>query len=437
MIIEGRFLAPPLEEPARLTLCVRDGRVVRVSRGSSPYSDVRLPDRWLILPGVVDLHVHLRGLRLSYKEDELSGTLAAAAGGVTLVADMPNTQPRLDEVEAVALKLSALRRNSIVDYAVYAAVPRRPGEAERIASGGSIIGFKVYPEDLTDTQLLEEVLYTAWRRGLLVVLHSEHPDMVKEGCRPGRRWECRPISAELEALRLVSSLAPRGLRLHVTHASSPNLVLEAKSRGYTVDVTPHHLLLDSRDEERLGCIAKVNPPLRPLEVRERLMQLLVAGDIDAVATDHAPHAVEEKLGDFEECPPGIPSLEHYTRLMLTLVSKGVLSLKEFIELTSQAPSRILGIREYGCIEPGCVASYTVVELEREGRISGYESFSKAKLSPYEGMLYRGEPVATIVRGRLVYREGCVCVKPGWGINAARFARSRGRRGETGASGDER
>ncbi len=427
MILEGRFLAPPLEEPTRLTLCIRDGRVAGVSRGSSPSADVRLPDEWLVLPGIIDIHVHLRGLRLSYKEDELSGTLAAAAGGVTLVADMPNTQPRLDNTESIGLKLSALRRNSVVDYVVYAGVPRTPGEAERIASSGLVAGFKVYPEDLVEQGALEEVLYAAWRRNLLVVLHSEHPDMVKEGCKPGRRWECRPTTAEIEALRLISSVAPRGLRLHVTHASTPNLVLEAKSRGFTVDVTPHHILLDSRDEEKHGCIAKVNPPLRPPEQRERLIQLLISGDVDAVATDHAPHTVEEKMGSFDECPPGIPGVEHYTRLLLTLVSKGVMDLRDFIKLTSTGPARVLGIHGYGCVEPGCIASYTAVDLRREGRISGYETFSKAKLTPYEGMLYRGEPVATIVRGRLVYREGCVCIKPGWGLNAARLASRRGGR----------
>ena len=406
---------------------MRDGRVVHVEKGSSPSSDIRFPDRWLFLPGFVDIHVHLRGLRLSYKEDELSGTLAAAAGGVTLVADMPNTQPRLVNTEAIGLKLAALRRNSVVDYVVYAGVPEEPGEAERIASSGAIIGFKIYPEDLKNRIQLEEVLYAAWRHGLLVVVHSEHPDMIREGCKPGRRWECRPVSAEVEALRSISSMIPRGLRLHVTHVSSSLLAQKAKELGFTVDVTPHHILLDSRDEEHLGCIAKVNPPLRPPEHRERLLQMLVSGEIDAVATDHAPHTVEEKMEGFDSCPPGIPSIEHYVKLFLTLISRGVLGIEDIVDLFSRKPAEILGIRDYGCVEPGCIASYTGVDLRREGRISGYEGFSKAKLTPYEGLEYRGEPVATIVRGRLVYRDGCICVKPGWGLNAARLASRGGRR----------
>ncbi len=426
-VIEGRFLAPPLSEPTRLTLCVRAGRVAAVERGSSSTRpDIRLPDDYVALPGFVDIHVHLRGLRLSEKEDELSGTLAAAAGGVTLVVDMPNTLPRIDNVEALSEKLSALRRNAVVDYGVYAGVPRDPREAERLASTGRIAGFKVYPEDLRDTGLVEAVLMEAWRRGLPVVVHAEHPDMVREGCRPGQRWRCRPVSAELEAIRLVSALAPRGARIHVTHASSPQLVAEAKRLGYTVDATPHHLLLSSEDEAEKGCVAKVNPPLRPPEARDRLLQLLASGEIDAIATDHAPHRVEEKLGGFDDCPPGIPSIEHYARLMLTLVARGVITLGDLVRLCSLNPARVIGLGLYGCIEPGCIASYTVVDLRREGRIVGYEGFSKAKLTPFEGWQYRGEPVATIVRGRLVYHEGCICARPGWGENLAALRDQGGR-----------
>ncbi len=433
--ITGRFYAPPLTEPTVLTVCVESGRVVGVERGGR--GDIVFDERLLILPGFVDLHVHLRGLRLSYKEDELSGTLAAAAGGVTLVADMPNTEPRLDNVEAIGLKLASLRRNAVVDYGVYAGVPRVPGEASRIASSGHVLGFKVYPEDIERVEELEEVLYEAWRHGLLVVLHSEHPGLLREGCGPGERWKCRSIEAELAALEEITSRAPRGLKLHVTHASSAALVKTAKRMGFSVDVTPHHLLLDSRVEEREGCIAKVNPPLRPPDEREKLLELLVAGMVDAVATDHAPHTVEEKMREFEECPPGIPSLEHYARLMLTLLNRGLLGLQDIVALLSTNPASILGIEGYGCVEPGCVASYTVVDLRREGRILGYETFSKAKLTPYEGWAYRGEPIATIVRGRVVYRDGCICVKPGWGVNAAALARRRGRRGEARTPRDER
>ncbi len=424
--ISGRFYAPPLNEPLRLTLCIRGGRVVGVERGGR--GEIDFDDNLLILPGFIDLHVHLRGLRLSYKEDELSGTLAAAAGGVTLVVDMPNTEPRVDNVEVLGLKLAALRRNAVIDYGVYAGVPRVPGEAQRLAASRLIMGFKVYPEDLEAGDNLEEVLYAAWRHNLLVILHSEHPGLIREGCRPGERWKCRSIGSELAALEELRSRAPRGVRVHVTHVTSPQLLRAAKGAGYTVDVTPHHLLLDSRAEAEQGCVAKVNPPLRPRDIREKLLQDVAAGEVDAIATDHAPHAVEEKMSGFEECPPGIPSLEFYARLVLTLVAKGVVELGDVIRLMSVKPAEILGIRRYGCVEPGCIASYTVVDLKREGRIVGYETFSKAKLTPFDGWVYRGEPVATIVRGVLVYRDGCVCVKPGWGENAAALARGESRRG---------
>ncbi len=428
--IEGRFYHPSLGEPVYGCLSVRRGRVSSFTRGSCAERAERVvfPERYLILPGLVDMHVHLRGLQLSYKEDELSGTLAAAAGGVTLVVDMPNTRPRVASPEALVEKLSALRRNAIVDYGVYAGVPDNPLDAQRVAETGSIIGFKIYPEDIAERRDgLESVIYEAWRRRLLLVLHSEHPSMVREGCKPGERWKCRPVAAELAALSEFSRLVPKGARVHVTHVSSVELLREAKDRGYSVDVTPHHILLDSRSEEELGCIAKVNPPLRPSVEREQLLVATVTGDVDAVATDHAPHTVEEKLQDFDECPPGIASLEHYARLMLTLVNRGLMSIERFVEITSQRPAALLGLENYGCVEPGCIASYTVVDMRREGRIVGYETFSKAKLTPYENWVYRGEPVATIIRGCLVYREGCLYAKPGAGVNIAYWVRgSRGK-----------
>ncbi|AEM39372.1 dihydroorotase, multifunctional complex type [Pyrolobus fumarii 1A] len=430
VVIHGRFYDPRSGEMIEGCVCVRDGRVDGFTRGSCHWSDEKVEftgSGVYILPGVVDIHVHLRGLGFSYKEDELSGTLAAAAGGVTLVVDMPNTSPRINNVDALQAKLSALRRNAVVDYGVYAGVPEVPGEAARLASTGSIVGFKVYPEDLYRRDALEEVFYESWRRDLIVVLHAEHPGFIREGCAPGERWKCRPVESEIAALEEVLKLAPRGVRIHVTHVSSVGLLRRAKARGLTVDVTPHHLLLDASDERELGCIAKVNPPLRPSEEREGLIAALVSGEIDAIATDHAPHAVEEKMGEFSECPPGIPSLEHYVRLVLTLVSKGLLSLNDAVNILSTKPASIIGLESYGCIEPGCIASYTVVDLKREGRIVAYDTFSKAKLSPYDGWAYRGEPIATIVRGKLVYREGCVCVKPGWGVNVARLSSSSGSR----------
>ncbi len=430
LAIEGRFYSPSLGEPVKGCLVVREGRVQTFVKGSCPAGEERIvfSEKQLILPGVIDIHVHLRGLRLSYKEDELSGTLAAAAGGVTLVVDMPNTVPRVDNIDALREKLASLRRNAIVDYGVYAGIPKDPLEAHRLAETGLIVGFKVYPEDLVGSrESIESAAYEAYRRGLLIVLHSEHPGMIREGCKPGERWKCRPISAEIEALQEIISIVPKCARLHVTHASSIELVRKAKELGYTVDVTPHHMLLDSSSEEEMGCVAKVNPPLRPREQREQLLIAVASGVVDAVATDHAPHSVEEKMRDFSECPPGIPSLEHYVRLLLTLVNRGVLGLETFVEITSLRPASVLGLEGYGCIEPGCIPSFTVVDLKKEGRIVGYDTFSKAKLTPYDGWLYRGEPIATIIRGCVVYREGCVCAKPGVGANIAGWIRGSGRR----------
>ncbi len=370
-----------------------DGIIVEVKPGARGYRDYG--DN-IIAPGFIDLHVHLRGMRQSYKEDENTGTLAAARAGITLVADMPNTVPRLNSPAAVEEKLSSFTRPA-VDYMVYAAVPGTQGMVEVLANM-PVAGFKIYPEDLEKP---EGVLEAVLSHGGLVVLHPELPWIDSYSETPSSREAGRPCWSEGASVDDIPEPS-NGTRVHVTHASCPSTVERAKKRGFTVDVTPHHLLWTVDDEMR--CLHKVNPMLRgPGEVF-RLQVLAAQGVIDALASDHAPHAPWEKT-DPLWCMPGIPWLEHWPWTVYRLVKTGLLSLERFLYMVSTGPARILGLgNTLGLLEPGYRANLTVFNPETVWRFEG-PRHSKARLWPSFMAVQAGEPVATVVGGVVVYDHG--------------------------------
>ncbi len=365
------------------------------------------------LPAFMDIHVHLRGLELSYKEDEETGTRAAAKGGYAIVFDMPNTKPELRTVSAVRDKLAALKSKALVDYGVYAGVPHNIRED---VLGEPVIGLKVYPEDY-ENPCLESAVFEASRRGKLVVVHPEEPNLfVEVEEKPGERWLSRPMEAELAGVEFAAKLVMLGAKVHVTHVTCRESVELAKKYRLTCDTCPHYLLLDSEYERKLRCYAKVNPPLRPPHVKWSLLEALIEGAVDAVTTDHAPHAKWEKEESFDSCPSGIPSLEVASRLMLTLVSRGVLTLDDVARLMSYNPARIAGLKGVGEIKRGYKGNIVVVDMSSTGRISLELLESKAGYTPYEGWPYRGEPVVLLVRGEPILIEGEIHGKPGYGVN---------------------
>ncbi len=391
-----------------LSIIVEEGMVIDVKKGCScpgGASQISFRRKGLVMmPGFLDLHVHLRGLGYSYKEDERSGTEAAAAAGYTGVVDMPNTYPRINTGEALEAKIRAFRSKALVNYGVHLGLPPRR-HAARLLSRPEVMGLKIYPNDFYS---LDDV---AWAAGIAsslgkpVVVHCEHPDMIREGCEPGYRWKCRSLAAETACINLLSRILPGKTRIHITHATTPSLVYAARRKGFTVDTCPHYFMLSSEDEARLRCLAKVNPPLRPRSLAEAMQRLVVSGLLDAVASDHAPHASKEKGLGFDACPAGIVGLEAHSRIMLDLAVRGLLSLELLSRLMSKGHARILGLGKYGCFEKGCMASYTVVDLKGEGVIKPEFFHSKARYTPFDGYRYKGEITATIVNGLPVYLEG--------------------------------
>lgn len=370
------------------------------------------------LPGFADIHVHLRGLGHAYKEDEYTGTAAAAAGCITLVADMPNTEPELRTPGALAAKLSWLSRLSIVNYSVYAGIPSRAWTAWALAEMGAA-GFKIYPSDLSaPSEGLCGALRVAEERDLLVVLHPEHEAFFSPDWGYKRGLLSRPCEAEAAAVEELASLMEEcgsAPRVHVTHVSCTRTVARARNHGFTVDAAPHHILGSVDIEERVGpCRAKVNPPLKPLLEAHGLLQELAAGGIDCIASDHAPHTEGDKSGNPASCSPGFSWLEWWAPVMYSILSRS-LGVERAVDLLSHNPRSILGA-PLQRIEPGSRPSISIVIEER---IDTYpRGYSRGLNNPFHP-LPSAACGATIVKGRLHYlHPGAILAGPGSGEREA-------------------
>ena len=365
----------------------------------------------VILPGMVDIHVHMRDFDYSYKEDFYTGTSAAAAGGVSVVVDMPNTKPKTNSLGMLWYRDCVASINSVVDYGLYYGVPTKLDELEGYEE--TAVGMKFFPEDMEiDRDILSGILRYNARGNILSVFHPEDPHFVKNGFRPPE--------AEVKAAVDIARLSVRlGFKAHLTHVSTIESIEAARriDPAISSDTCPHYLTL-SNDLFR-SSYYRVYPPLRPEDMRRRLLKYFSSGYIEALTTDHAPHETEEKM---RESPwGGFPGLETALPLLLTLYKKGVLTLERIVEAYSRCPSKLIGFDQlFGRIEVGKLANFTVVDLDSSYKIDSTRFFSKAKHSPFDGWTVHGRVVATFVRGVPVYQDGEITVPRGFGENIMRL-----------------
>lgn len=356
----------------------------------------------MVLPGAIDMHAHLRGGVQAYKEDWDSGTKSALAGGVTVVVDQPNTVPPLETVEVFEARVEEGQRRSRCGFGINGAVTP-DAELEGLYAAGALAFGEIFAAPSSYGEAIgDAALTTALRRiralDALATFHLEDP-------MPGipktleEHDRLRPVAGEDRALKRVLSLAPPGLRFHCCHLTSPGAIRCARSAGATVEVTPHHLLLDWEAFASGDGRARVNPPLRNRECRDALRACIP--EIDAVASDHAPHTAEEKARPFEEAPSGLPGIETLLPLLLARVLNGAFPLERLIALTSTGPARILGIRPAG-FTPGDRADFSLfrpfVEPVRADRLH-----SRCGWTPYEGMP-AVFPERVVVGGEVVYSD---------------------------------
>jgi len=418
-------------------LAVSGEKILKIAKETNlPHASRKIDLReCLVLPGIIDAHVHLRDQSLEYKEDFFTGTCAAASGGVTTVLDMPNNVPVTMSVDSLEKRAEIAARKSVVNMAFYSAFPEDLRDMENIVRWGAK-GFKLFLSkrigglDLEDDESLLQGLRKAAMLDVPVLIHAEDKDLLESKSEELKRMgRCDAasfffffsISAEARAVKRATELSrASGAHIHICHVSaaqSMSIISSAKHAGVNVtcEVTPHHLLLSSRELETLGGIALTNPPLRTERDREALWRNLRRGVVDIIASDHAPHALHEKEKDSVwNVAPGFPGLETMASLMLTQVNKGFLALSRLVQVSSERPAEIFQIEKRGSLKEGYFADFIVVDMKREWRIDSSKFYSKAKFSPFDGWAVKGKVIKTFVNGRLVMDEGEIVGKPGEG-----------------------
>jgi len=412
----------------RTEVGIRDGRIAAIG---DLFSAVAIEDVDLagltVLPGIIDSQVHFREPGAEQKEDLESGTAAAALGGVVGVFEMPNTRPSTTTPEALADKLARARGRAWVDHAFYlgaaadnvahlAEWERLPGCAGIKVFMGSSTGNLLVEDDAT----LSAVLESGTRR---VAVHCEdearlrqrRPLAEAEG-HPRAHPHWRDTETALTATRRLVGLAERaGRRVHVLHVTSAEEMafLGQHKDWATVETTPQHLTLAAPEcYERLGTLAQMNPPIRDAHHRDALWAAIAGGIVDVLGSDHAPHTLAEKDQPYPSSPSGMTGVQTLVPIMLNHVAEGRLGLERLVDLTSAGPARIFGIVGKGRIAIGYDADFTVVDLKAERTITNDWIASRCGWTPFDGKRVTGWPVATILRGRTVMRDGQLLGQPG-------------------------
>ena len=418
-------------------IAIDHDRIVKIAKKASlPKASHQIDLKGnIVLPGIIDSHVHLRDQKLAYKEDFTSGTSAAAAGGITTVIDMPNNQPTTMSAETLKERMQLAEPKILVNVAFNSAFPTHIHEIPEIAKTGAV-GFKLYLSQQIgginpdDDQTVLEAFKAVRQTKVPIAVHAEDKTWIEQNRKNLMRQRRNDVEAFLEAhsseaeekaIRRVTQLSRKsGGHLHICHVSSKHgmiTVLEAKKLGFdvTCEVTPHHLLLTSKNLKKYGNTALEVPPLRKPSEVAYLWRSLQKGSVDTIASDHAPHSLEEKNAEsIWNVKPGIAGLETMLPLLLTQVNKGRLTMKQLVQLTCENPARIYRIEDRGNLKKGSIADITVIDLRKERRIDASNFHSKAKLSPFNGWKTKGMPIKTFVNGQLTMDDGAIVSKPGAG-----------------------
>jgi len=420
LIKNGRVVDPNTKLDAVCDILIENKKISEIKE-EIPAGNTRVVDAagLIVAPGFIDMHVHLREPGQEHKETIASGSAAAARGGFTSIACMPNTDPVNDNSGITQFIQQQARRGSGVNVFPIAAVTLGlAGEsitdmAELLEAGA--VAFSDDGHPISSSLVMRRALEYAGGLNALIIDHCEDRELSSGGVMHegdnSYLFGLKGIPASAEdtmVSRDILLAEATNARVHIAHVSTESSVellriAKGKNLPVTAEVTPHHLLLTDADCEQYETHFKVNPPLRTRKDRDALVGAVRDGTIDAFATDHAPHSLDEKAVEFDIAPFGINGLETAVSLLLDkFVRTEIISLARFIEMFSTRPAQILGLPQKGTIQPGADADLTFLNLDKNITVNRNHFLSKSRNTPFHGWKLKGTPVMTIVGGKIVF-----------------------------------
>ncbi len=419
LIKNGRVIDPSQGIDDILDVAVENGLVKEIGKGLAAPAGAETIDASgkYVVPGLVDIHVHFRDPGQEYKEDIVSGTTSAVAGGFTTVCCMPNTNPVIDGKAVATYIISKAKAEGLCNVFPIGTITQGM-QGERMSEMGELkeAGCVAVSDDgkpVKNPELMRRALQYAAGIGIMVVSHSEELELVGEGVMNegftstelGLKGIPR-IAEEIAIAREALLSEYTGAPIHICHVSSKGsvrIIRDAKARGVkiTCETAPHYFSLTDDAVRGYNTNAKMNPPLREAEDVAAIKEGLKDGTIDCIATDHAPHHLDEKDVEFNEAMNGIVGLETSLPLSLKLVDEGVLTLQQLIEKMSCRPSALLGL-DCGTLNPGSPADITVIDPNKQWTVTEETLNSKSKNSPWLGEVMTGAPACTVVAGKVLF-----------------------------------
>lgn len=420
LIKSGRVINPAKNQDEICDLLVENGIITKCDKNiEGSFDEVINADGLLVMPGLIDLHVHLREPGFEYKETIETGSKAAAKGGYTSICAMPNTKPAVDSVETVKYIKEKAKEVSPINVLIVGAVTKEQAGKElsdiRGMKQGGICAISEDGKSVMNSGIYREAMKLAKELNIPVMAHCEDINMVCGGAlNMGKKAEelgVKGISNAVEdviAARDILIAKETGARLHLCHCStvdSERMVREAKEEGLlvTAEVCPHHFTLCEDDITANDANYKMNPPVRSKKDLEALRAGLKNDVFDVISTDHAPHSAEEKSRSIDKAPFGIVGSETAVALTMTeLVHTGIINYMQMAAKMSYNPAKVLGI-DKGTLNVGAIADITIIDPEKEYTINTEDFVSKGKNTPFNGYKAKGMVVRTIVSGKTVYK----------------------------------
>ncbi|MGI6423660.1 MAG: allantoinase AllB [Tepidanaerobacteraceae bacterium] len=447
-IIGGTVITP--EKSVKADIGIKEGKIVNISTNGDLHHGRRILDvsGSIVMPGMIDAHVHMRAPSFSHREDFASGTAAAAAGGITTIVEMPVSKPPTSDVDTLKSRINHALNNAYIDFCFYAgAGSSNIEEIPKLAECG-VVGFKTflmppppgrekefYGLCTLDEKSLKELFGIIGKENLLLAIHAEDQEIIKTETeliqKSGRKdleafGFSRPPISEIRAVKkIIKNLGKANTKILICHVSTPEVIDNiqcAKQYGLKVysETCPHYLLLNVEEAKKYGGFARVKPPIRQEALRQQLWQKYEKGLIDIVSSDHAPYTIVEKNvkeGDIWKALDGIPGLELTLPLLLNKVNSGEITYNHIAGTFSENPAKILGIYpKKGSLDIGSDADLTIVNPNLKSQIKLDKLYTKSRESAavYENWELSHTIIYTLCRGQIVFDNGKIVGKPGYG-----------------------